>query len=125
MGRLATRHVISVLMRKKVNEVPSRYISDRWRKDIKCGYTAVKSAYHDSDDEQRQRNKKLTPLLFEVQHLGMESDARCELLVKLLQEAKEKLFEIDSIPPPKRKESTLQIAEKAKKTVFSNTFSIY
>ncbi|KAL7214837.1 hypothetical protein ACSBR1_027086 [Camellia fascicularis] len=52
------RHAILVLIRKK---------------DIKRGYIALKSVYDDGNDEQRQRNKKLTPLLFEVQQLGMES----------------------------------------------------
>ncbi|XP_059663719.1 protein FAR1-RELATED SEQUENCE 6-like [Cornus florida] len=44
---------------KEVNEVPSHYILERWRKDIKRGYTFVKNTYDDvSNSEQRHRETK-------------------------------------------------------------------
>ncbi|KAL7234718.1 hypothetical protein ACSBR1_018216 [Camellia fascicularis] len=104
------RYAISVLIRKKVNEVPSRYILERWRKNIKRGYTALKSVCDDGKDEQRQHNKKLTPLLFEVQQLGMESKTKCELLMKLLHEAKEKLLKVDSIHKSSQSTQVLTVA---------------
>ncbi|XP_028116468.1 protein FAR-RED IMPAIRED RESPONSE 1-like [Camellia sinensis] len=104
------RHAILVLIRKKVIEVPCRYILERWRKDIKRGYTALKSVYDDGNDEQRQRNKKLTPLLFEVQQLGMESKAKCELLMKLLHEAKEKLLKVDCVHKSSQSTQVLTIS---------------
>ncbi|XP_059649566.1 protein FAR-RED IMPAIRED RESPONSE 1-like [Cornus florida] len=91
------RHAISVLIQLKINEVPSHYILERWRKDIKRGYTFVKNIYDDSSNsEQRQQNNNLIPLLFELQELGAKSDEKNELLMKLLKEAKEKLLAFDS-----------------------------
>ncbi|XP_059669005.1 protein FAR-RED IMPAIRED RESPONSE 1-like [Cornus florida] len=91
------RHAISVIMQEKVYEVPSHYILERWRKDIKRGYTFVKKNYDDfSNSEQRQRNNILRPLLYELQELGVESDEKCEFLLKQLKETKKKLLSFDS-----------------------------
>ncbi|XP_059643663.1 protein FAR1-RELATED SEQUENCE 6-like isoform X2 [Cornus florida] len=91
------RHAISVMLQENVNEVPSHYILDRWRKDIKRGYTFVKNIYDDcSNSEQRQRNNYLSPLLYEVQELGVESDEKCEFLMNLLKETKKKLLSFDT-----------------------------
>ncbi|XP_059640286.1 protein FAR1-RELATED SEQUENCE 6-like [Cornus florida] len=91
------RHAISVMMKEKMNEVPSHYILERWRKDIKRGYTFMENAYDDySNNEQRHRSNKLNPLFHELQELGAESDYKCEVLIKLLKEAKETLLAIDS-----------------------------
>ncbi|CAL5392564.1 unnamed protein product [Camellia sinensis] len=87
------RHAVSILIKKKVKEVPSHYILERWRKDMKRGYTLVKNVYDDFDNnEQRLHNNRLSPLLYEVQELGTVSDDRCELLVVLLGEVKKKLL---------------------------------
>jgi hypothetical protein len=40
------KHSISVLVTKKVTMLLPRYILDRWRKDIKCKYTLIKSNYN-------------------------------------------------------------------------------
>jgi len=44
------RHSISVLMAKNVKMLPSRYILDRWRNDIKREYSIIKSSYDDFGD---------------------------------------------------------------------------
>ncbi|XP_059637753.1 protein FAR-RED IMPAIRED RESPONSE 1-like [Cornus florida] len=74
-------HIISVMIQEKVNEVPSNYILDRWRKDIKRGYTFVKNIYDDfSNSEQRLQKNNLIPLLYELQEFGAESGEKYELL---------------------------------------------
>ncbi|XP_059670869.1 protein FAR1-RELATED SEQUENCE 5-like [Cornus florida] len=91
------RHVVSVMIKDKVNEVPSHYILKRWQNDIKCGYTFVKNTYDDfSNNEQRHRNNKLIPQFHELKELGTESDDKCELLITLLNETKEKFIATDS-----------------------------
>ena len=45
------------------------------------------------NDEQRLRNNRLSPLPYEVQELGKESDDRCDLLVAVLKELKTKLLD--------------------------------
>ncbi|KAG6511007.1 hypothetical protein ZIOFF_029056 [Zingiber officinale] len=87
------RHVIKVLMRMKVIEVPMRYIMDRWRKDIKRGYQSISNIYDDYGcDGKRLRYNTLTPLMQEVQQLGAENDDICSVLVKIMKDTKEKLI---------------------------------
>ncbi|XP_042381043.1 protein FAR-RED IMPAIRED RESPONSE 1-like [Zingiber officinale] len=87
------RHMIKVLMRMKVIEVPMSYIMDRWRKDIKCGYQSISNIYDDYDcGGKRLRYNTLTPLMQEVQQLGAESDDICSILVEIMKDTKEKLI---------------------------------
>ncbi|XP_042472074.1 protein FAR1-RELATED SEQUENCE 6-like [Zingiber officinale] len=91
------RHVISVLIRMKVIEVPMNYIMDRWRKDIKRGYQSITNIYDEYVcDEERHRYNILTPLIQEVQQLGANNDDSCSILVKILKDAKEKLIAIQT-----------------------------
>ncbi|XP_042396745.1 protein FAR1-RELATED SEQUENCE 6-like [Zingiber officinale] len=87
------RHVIKVLMRMKVIEIPMRYIMDRWRKNIKRGYQSISNIYDDYGcDGKRLRYNTLTPLMQEVQQLGVENDGICSVLVKIMKDTKEKLI---------------------------------
>ncbi|KAG6517625.1 hypothetical protein ZIOFF_021021 [Zingiber officinale] len=94
---LPSGHVISVLIRMKVIEVPMNYIMDRWRKDIKRGYQSITNIYDEYVcDEERHRYNILTPLIQEVQQLGANNDDSCSILVKILKDAKEKLIAIQT-----------------------------
>ncbi|KAG6481762.1 hypothetical protein ZIOFF_058383 [Zingiber officinale] len=87
------RHVIKVLIRLKVIEVPKNYIIDRWRKDIKRGYQSISNIYDDYGcDGERHRYNILTPLIQEVQQLGAKNDDNCSVLVEILKDTKEKLI---------------------------------
>ncbi|KAG6470424.1 hypothetical protein ZIOFF_071497 [Zingiber officinale] len=87
------RHVIKVLMRMKVIEVPMSYIMNRWRKDIKRGYQSISNIYDGYGcSEKRLRYNTLTPLMQEVQQLGAESDEICSVLVEIMKDTKEKLI---------------------------------
>lgn len=91
------RHAISVLIKEKVNEVPSHYVLERWQKDVKRGYISVENVYDDfGDSEQTRRRIKLSSLVLEVLLLGQKSDDKCNLLTKLLEQAREKLLAVDS-----------------------------
>ncbi|XP_042398945.1 protein FAR-RED IMPAIRED RESPONSE 1-like [Zingiber officinale] len=90
------RHVINVLIRMKVIEVPMNYIMDRWRKDIKRGYQSISNIYDDYGcDGERHRYNILTLLIQEVQQLGAKNDNSCSVLVEMLKDTKEKLIAID------------------------------
>ncbi|XP_042460419.1 protein FAR-RED IMPAIRED RESPONSE 1-like [Zingiber officinale] len=87
------RHVIKVLIRMKVIEVPKNYIIDRWRKDIKREYQSISNIYDDYGcDGERHRYNILTPLIQEVQQLGAKNDDNFSVLVEILKDTKEKLI---------------------------------
>lgn len=87
------RHALSVLIKRQVIAVSPHYILDRWRKDIRRLYTSISNVYDDfGNSEQRQRHDKLNPLLSELQRLGVESDVKCDLLMRLLEGVKEKFL---------------------------------
>ncbi|KAG6521452.1 hypothetical protein ZIOFF_018571 [Zingiber officinale] len=88
-----SKHVIKVLMRMKVIEVPMSYIMDLWRKDIKRGYQSISNIYDGYGcSEKRLRYNTLTRLMQEVQQLGAESDEICSVLVEIMKDTKEKLI---------------------------------
>ncbi|XP_022894740.1 protein FAR1-RELATED SEQUENCE 6-like [Olea europaea var. sylvestris] len=90
------RHALSVFIKKKVNEVPPCYVLERWQKDIKHGYEFLNWVYDNVDsDDQDKRRMKLTPLLLDLQQLGVDSDNKCDFLIQLLAEAKSKLLSVD------------------------------
>ncbi|KAG6468215.1 hypothetical protein ZIOFF_072787 [Zingiber officinale] len=96
LGKKENLHVINVLIRMKVIEVPMNYIIDRWRKDIKRGYQSISNIYDDYGcDGERHRYNILTPLIQEVQQLGTKNDNSCSVLVEMLKDTKEKLIVID------------------------------
>ncbi|XP_042460123.1 protein FAR-RED IMPAIRED RESPONSE 1-like [Zingiber officinale] len=90
------RHVIKVLIRMKVIEVPKSYIIDRWRKDIKREYQSISNIYDDYGcGGERHRYNILTPLIQEVQQLGAKNDDNFSVLVEILKNTKEKLIASD------------------------------
>ena len=74
------KHSISVLVTKKVTMLPSRYILDRWRNDIKRKYTLIKSncdAFVSSSSAQRydkmfKKFEELALLTLESEEYSME-----------------------------------------------------
>lgn len=92
------RHSVSVLMKRKVNEVSNQYILLRWRKDIKRKHNFVKSLYDDfGSNEQMQRYDRLCNQFFRVAEVGAESTEKCKILMDCLDEASMKFVMIDSI----------------------------
>ncbi|XP_021715718.1 protein FAR1-RELATED SEQUENCE 6-like isoform X1 [Chenopodium quinoa] len=56
------KHIIRVFDENLVNEIPSKYVLDRWRKDVMRRHTRVKVAYHDpSQTAECIRYNKLFP----------------------------------------------------------------
>ncbi|XP_047312870.1 protein FAR1-RELATED SEQUENCE 1-like [Impatiens glandulifera] len=132
---LLCRHILAVLNRMKVNQVPAYYILDRWRKDLKRGYQIFTNIY-DSDvcEIERNRYNYLTPIMLEVQQLASKSQVNCSALDEVMKDMKEK-FKISpncttdseltkkvihspvkvrarGRPPTKRKQSSIEKAMK-------------
>ncbi|XP_059640548.1 protein FAR1-RELATED SEQUENCE 6-like [Cornus florida] len=86
------RHAIAVLSDQCVNDIPSRYILDRWRKDIKRKYTYLRCSYFDlSTSAQIEWYNRLHEKFKELIEVAMESTEKCEMLSKILDAGKEKL----------------------------------
>jgi hypothetical protein len=68
------RHALIVLtLIKSVEELPSKYILDRWRKDLKRKYIFVKSSYDDlSGNPKAQKYDDLCNDFFEVAFIALE-----------------------------------------------------
>lgn len=73
------RHAISVLIHKRVYDIPSKYIMNRWRKDIKRGHTRVKVSYNTMPvNIETQRFEKMCKAFYKVAEKAMDSDSKCE-----------------------------------------------
>ena len=77
------RHAISVLIHKRVYEIPSKYIMSRWRKDIKRCHTRVKISYNTmAVNIETQRFEKMCEAFYKVAEMAMDSDSKCEKVVE-------------------------------------------
>ncbi|GJN34175.1 hypothetical protein PR202_gb22819 [Eleusine coracana subsp. coracana] len=75
-------HILSILPIMKIKEVPSKYILQRWRKDIKRKHTFIKSSYDDCiDTPVARRYDELCKSFSEVAEDGAESDALFEFVI--------------------------------------------
>lgn len=85
------RHDIFVFRLHKSNtSLPSMYILDRWRNDLKCKYTLIKSSYDDlSNNSDTRRHDHLMRLFCEVAPLVLRSEELYNRLVDHLTMAKE------------------------------------
>ncbi|WOK95268.1 protein FAR1-RELATED SEQUENCE 6 isoform X1 [Canna indica] len=75
------RHMISVLVKKQICNVSSKYILPRWRKDLKRRYTKVKVGYCGwSNNPKAQRYDYIYKKFDEAADMAVESDEYCEML---------------------------------------------
>ncbi|XP_062162209.1 protein FAR1-RELATED SEQUENCE 4-like [Alnus glutinosa] len=97
-GILCT-HSISVLMTKKVTALPSRYVLDRWRKDIKREYSMIKSSFDAiGDNPNAQLHDKIRNNLEELLSLTAVKVERCMDVMKNIDMLKEKFRELNLAP---------------------------
>ncbi|OMO72575.1 hypothetical protein COLO4_27566 [Corchorus olitorius] len=84
------RHALSVLIARRVNEVPQKYILSRWRKDLKRGYTYIKSSYNPLR-QQTERCEKLCKEFQKVAILAVDFEDKYQLVLKAIEELKAKV----------------------------------
>ncbi|KAL6545306.1 hypothetical protein OROGR_009180 [Orobanche gracilis] len=85
------RHIAKILIEKDVKEIPSCYILNRWRKNIRHSHYYVQNCYDDWEtSEQAIQIDKLSANFFEAAYM-VDSKQKYEFLMKWVNEAKEKL----------------------------------
>ncbi|XP_047329665.1 uncharacterized protein LOC124932988 [Impatiens glandulifera] len=87
------RHILMVYRRMKVDQVPERYVLDRWRKDLKRGYQSITNIY-DSDvsESQGKRYNSLIPMMHLFQQLASQSEDKTSVVSRLLEDVIQKLM---------------------------------
>ncbi|KAH7661084.1 FHY3/FAR1 family protein [Dioscorea alata] len=88
------RYICKMLIEKNVQDIPSRYILPRWRKDIKRMHTYVQNCYDDPQTSQEKlRYNKLCSHFTQAAELGAESIDNYNFLMKYVDEAIDKLMD--------------------------------
>lgn len=87
------KHAISVLVKKNMHKIPSRYILSRWRNDVIRRHTLMKSSSLDDFESNTRmgRYDQLCKHMHQIAELGAESKDKCKFLMDCLNETKEKL----------------------------------
>ncbi|KAL6880249.1 hypothetical protein ACP4OV_011814 [Aristida adscensionis] len=85
-------HIISVLSLMKINEVPSKYVLKRWRKDLKRSHTSITCPFDDMvSTPVSQRFDELCKAFYEVAEKAATSDELFIHVMGGLQELKAKV----------------------------------
>nr|XP_043639390.1 protein FAR1-RELATED SEQUENCE 6-like [Erigeron canadensis] len=85
------RHIIKILIEKGINEISSRYVLSRWRKDVKHRQYFVTNCYDDlKSGEQTQQFDRMCTNFYEAAHIA-DTPKKYEYLMKCINIAKEKL----------------------------------
>ncbi|KAH7688734.1 FHY3/FAR1 family protein [Dioscorea alata] len=88
------RHICKVIIEKNVQDIPSRYILPRWRKDIKRMHTYVQNCYDDPQiSQEKLRYNKLSSHFTQAAELGAESIDNYNFLMKYVDEEIDKLMD--------------------------------
>ncbi|XP_071700129.1 protein FAR1-RELATED SEQUENCE 4-like [Rutidosis leptorrhynchoides] len=87
------RHVLTVLTTENVYLIPSKYILQRWRKDIKRRHTKVKVNYSDwVVSDVGRRYDKMCHAFSEVADLASDLDEKCSLVLDRVNELKSEIL---------------------------------
>ncbi|XP_074374842.1 protein FAR-RED IMPAIRED RESPONSE 1-like [Apium graveolens] len=118
------RHAISLLIHKKIYHLPTRYISRRWRKDIKRVHTRVNIGYNAmSVNVEAKQFEKMCNAFHEVADLAREDDSKCTRVIRWINDLKGVLSVGNDFfhgSGPKSNENEVQINEPAAKNSAEN-----
>ncbi|KAF5465464.1 hypothetical protein F2P56_015474 [Juglans regia] len=89
------RHVLRILTQLGKSTVTSKYILDRWRKDVKRKYTFFKSNYDTSSNHNARRYDRIQNCFYELCSNASKAESSTEKLISQLEELK---VEYPSIP---------------------------
>ncbi|KAG6667028.1 hypothetical protein CIPAW_01G072300 [Carya illinoinensis] len=90
------RHALRVLVLLGKNELPSKYIFDRWRKDIKRKYTFIKSSYEANCNSERQRYDRILNCFYELASNASKTEKSCVKLIDQIEQLKIEYLEDNS-----------------------------
>ncbi|KAF5462934.1 hypothetical protein F2P56_018897 [Juglans regia] len=82
------RHILRILTQLGKSTVPSKYILDRWRKDVKRKYTFVKSNYDTSSNHNAWRYDRIQNCFYELCSNASKAESSTEKLISQLEELK-------------------------------------
>ncbi|KAK3217813.1 hypothetical protein Dsin_011783 [Dipteronia sinensis] len=87
------RHVIAVLIHKKIFFALDKYILMRWRKDVIRCHTKVKIGYDNwSIKPEGHRFDKMCNSFYKVAHLATSNDDNCNIVLEMINDLKMKLI---------------------------------
>ncbi|XP_028073113.1 protein FAR1-RELATED SEQUENCE 8-like [Camellia sinensis] len=90
-------HSLAVLVRRCINEVPSKYILPRWRKDLVREYTCIKTTYTGfGDDFNTICYERMNEKLIAIIQLAGNSEGKIKIIDRGLDEMKDKVMHDES-----------------------------
>ncbi|KAF5464428.1 hypothetical protein F2P56_014503 [Juglans regia] len=90
------RHALRVLALLGKSKLPSKYILDRWRKDIKRKYTFIKSSYEANCNPERQRYDRILNCFYELASNASKTEKSCVKLISQVEQLKIEYLEDNS-----------------------------
>ncbi|XP_040989025.1 protein FAR1-RELATED SEQUENCE 6-like [Juglans microcarpa x Juglans regia] len=85
---ISCSHVLRILTQLGKHIVPSKYILDRWRKDVKRKYTFVKSSYDTSSIDDARRYDRIQNCFYELCSNASKSESSCVKLINHIEQLK-------------------------------------
>ncbi|XP_041020494.1 protein FAR-RED IMPAIRED RESPONSE 1-like [Juglans microcarpa x Juglans regia] len=82
------RHALLILTQLGKHTVPSKYILDQWRKDVKRKYTFIKSSYDTSSNHDAQRYDRIQNCFYELCSNASKAESSCVKLISQLEQLK-------------------------------------
>ncbi|KAK8916238.1 Protein FAR1-RELATED SEQUENCE 5 [Platanthera zijinensis] len=83
------RHILLIMVENNIFLIPSKYILQRWRKDIKRHYTKSRVTYSNwKDTDDGRRFDKMSSVFNEIANLSYESEENCTLVIERLEDLK-------------------------------------
>ncbi|XP_028082245.1 protein FAR-RED ELONGATED HYPOCOTYL 3-like [Camellia sinensis] len=90
-------HSLSVLVRRCINEVPSKYILPRWRKDVDREYACIKTTYIGfGNDFNASTYERMNKKLIAITQLASNSENKTRIIGLGLDEIKESVIKEES-----------------------------
>lgn len=89
---IVCRHMLAILTQKKIRTVPSKYVLERWWKDIRRRHTYIAMNPDDlRTSPQIAKFNRLNKFFGEIVEMGSKSDNRCQLVMTGLGELRERI----------------------------------
>ncbi|XP_042983428.1 protein FAR1-RELATED SEQUENCE 5-like [Carya illinoinensis] len=82
------KHALRILTQLGKSTIPSKYILDRWRKDIKRKYTFIKLIYEATSNPERQRYDRIQNCFYELCSNAAKTESNCVKLINQLEQLK-------------------------------------
>ncbi|XP_041001107.1 protein FAR-RED IMPAIRED RESPONSE 1-like [Juglans microcarpa x Juglans regia] len=79
------RHALRILTQMGQHTIPSKYILDRWRKDVKQKYTFVKSSYDTSSVDDARRYDRIQNYFYELCSNASKAESSCVKLISQIE----------------------------------------